>query len=85
MEELAKHSAINKFSCTVDPDDPLFRFRIDYDLGDIITVESVKYNVKDTLYRISGINETDENGIETVEIELSLYAEEASAKKGVTV
>lgn len=85
LEELAKHSAINKFSCTVDPNDPLFRFRIDYDLGDIITVESVKCNVKDTLYRISGINETDENGIETVEIELSLYADELEARKGVTV
>lgn len=54
-------------------------------MGDIITVESVKYNVKDTLYRISGINETDENGIETVEIELSLYADELEARKGVTV
>lgn len=82
LEELAQHSSIVQFNVTVDPNDPLFRFRIDYDLGDIVTVESVKYNIQNTLYRISGITEIDEEGVETIEIELTLYAEEVSAKKG---
>lgn len=85
LEALAEHSAVIQFSVTIDPNDPLFRFRIDYDLGDIVIVESVKYNIQNTLYRISGINEIEEDGVETIEIELTLYAEEASAKKGVTV
>lgn len=82
LEALAEHSAVVKFSVTVDPNDPLFRFRTDYDLGDIVTVESVKYNIQDTLYRISGITEIDEDGVESIEVELTLYAEEVSAKKG---
>lgn len=83
-EELASHSAIDSFSCTVDPTDPLFRFRIDYDLGDIVTVESVKYGVKDALYRISGINEIDEDGNESIELVLTSYAEELASRKGVS-
>ena len=82
VEELAEHSGIVQFTVTVDPNDPLFRFRTDYDLGDIVTVESVKYNIQDTLYRISGITEIDEEGVESIEVELTLYAEEVSAKKG---
>lgn len=82
LEELAQHSSIVQFNVTVDPNDPLFRFRIDYDLGDIVTVESVKYNIQNTLYRISGITEIDEDGVESIEVELTLYAEEVSAKKG---
>lgn len=84
LENLSQYTAIEKFSITVDPLDPLFKFREDYDLGDIVTVESVKYNIRNELYRISGILEIDENGTESVQIELTRYEDElVQAKKGV--
>jgi len=85
LEALSKYSVIKKFTCKVDTNDPLFRFREEYDLGDIVTVESIKYNVQDTLYRISGIKEIDEYGKQSVEIELSLYSEELKNREGGNV
>lgn len=85
LEALGKYSAIKNFTCTVDTNDPLFKFREEYDLGDIVTVESVRYNIHDTLYRISGVKEIDENGKQTVEIELNLYSEELKNREGGNV
>lgn len=83
LEQLAQYTAIEQFKVTVDPTDSLFRFRVDYDLGDIVTVESVKYNIRDALYRITGVLEIDENGTESVSLELTQYAAELAVMKGV--
>lgn len=80
VESLSEHQSINIFSCEVDPNDSLFQFRKDYDLGDIVYVESVKYGINNELYRISEISESDENGEETVEVTLSKYDDETSSK-----
>lgn len=80
IESLSEHQRINTFSCEIDPNDSLFQFRKDYDLGDIVYVESIKYGINNELYRISEIVETDENGEETVEVTLSKYEDETSSK-----
>lgn len=82
IQELADHSAKDTFTCKIDPTDTLFRFRLDYDLGDVVFVESVRYKIDNELYRISQITEIDEDGTETVEISLSKYENEAVQMRG---
>lgn len=82
MEALSEHMSVDSFSCGIDTTDSLFRFRIDYDLGDIIHVENVRYGIYDALYRISEVCEIDENGTESVDLTLSKYETEISKLRG---
>lgn len=85
LESLSEHMSVDSFNCGIDTEDSLFQYGVDYDLGDIIHVDSVKYGINDELYRISEICEIDENGTESVEITLSKYDTEISTLKGGVV
>lgn len=57
IEKLAEHAPIFSLSGTIDAKSKLFELGVDYDVGDIVTIESEKFNIKTNL-QITSIQET---------------------------
>ena len=57
VEKLAEHAPIFSLSGTIDAKSKLFKLGVDYDVGDIVTIESEKFNIKTNL-QITSIQET---------------------------
>lgn len=57
IEKLAEHAPIFSLSGTIDAKSKLFKLGVDYDVGDIVTIESEKFNIKTNL-QITSIQET---------------------------
>lgn len=57
VQKLAEHAPIFSLSGTIDAKSKLFKLGVDYDVGDIVTIESEKFNIKTNL-QITSIQET---------------------------
>ena len=82
MEKLEECAAIREFTADISSGDTLFVFRKDYDLGDVIPVKSVKYGIAKQ-FRISEIDEIQEDDGSSYKITLSNYDDELK-KKNIT-
>lgn len=76
LKKLLENKKKSEFDCEIDTSSSLFVFRKDFDLGDVIKVESRKYGIL-KYFRISKVNEINEDG-ESFKFTLSPYEEEAS-------
>lgn len=57
LKKLAEHAPVFSLSGTIDAKSKLFKLGVDYDVGDIVTIESEKFNIKTNL-QITSIQET---------------------------